>query len=134
MDGKRRYGKLILKLLAAALFVAAAAAAWFVYVTEYRAVPAAEYVSPDGAWRVSVYMIGEPDFPFGPVKCRMDLLNGGKKISSAEAEVKNDGAKAGEENFEVLFTDEGAYITVKGDEMDDIHIIMYYDSEVEEQP
>ena len=118
-------------------FVAAAtllAAARYVYVTGYRPVLAAEYDSAGGGYCVKAYMIGEPVFPFGPVKYRIDLYSGGKRISSAEVQVKNDGAAAGEGNFEVLFGDDAAYVRIMADEMDDINIVMYYNGGVEEQP
>ena len=68
-------------------------AAYF-WLTEFRVTDIAEYTSPysNGAYTLQIKQIGEPGFPFGPVKGRLLLYKDGKLLSKHDFVQHNDGA------------------------------------------
>ncbi len=79
-------------LLGVTMFVLLPAA--YLYLTAFRVYDAAEYTSPysNGAYTLQIKQIGEPGFPFGPVKGRLLLYQDGKLLSKHDFVQHNDGA------------------------------------------
>ncbi len=85
-------------LIAAAVLLSVTAlviipAAYF-YLTAFRVTDNAEYTSPhsNGTYTLQIKQIGEPVFPFGPVKGRLLLYKDGKLLSKHDFVQHNDGA------------------------------------------
>ena len=85
-------------------------------------------VSGDGLHSVSVYMIGDPDFPYGRAHCTLILTaeQGKKDLGRVKVDVANDGGPRVEENFSFTWRDDHVDILVTGDEMDPKMVSMNY--------
>ncbi len=79
-------------LLSVALFILLPGA--YLYLAEFRVTDAAEYTSPysNGAYTLQIKQIGEPGFPFGPVKGRLLVYKSDRLISKHDFVQHNDGA------------------------------------------
>ncbi|MBR3866750.1 MAG: hypothetical protein IKM54_03025, partial [Butyricicoccus sp.] len=80
--------------------------------------------SDDGQYSLTVSMIGEPDWPFGPTHCRFDLEKYGKRILRHSFSVRNDGASVSENNFTVVWNPDSVSVLVTGEEQpEDTYIL-----------
>jgi len=115
-------------LISAGLFVIMAffTGAW-IYSVKYRLTEVAKSAGPSGSgMTVTVYMKGEPVFPYGPSYVKAVLRKDGKKVDSEEITVYNDGARAEEGDFSFEWQDDSVIITVSGDEMEDTDYILTF--------
>lgn len=87
--------------------------------------------SMDGQYHLKIYMIGEPDWPFGPTHCRFELFDGEKRIKKYPFSVRNDGAFVHEANFKVNWGTDSVSITVSGEEQSEVIYILKFDGTVE---
>lgn len=81
-------------------------------------------------YTLTIYQIGEPDWPFGPTHCRFDLRNGSKRIIKHPFSIRNDGCSAHASNFTIVWSADSAAITVSGEEQPDQTYILCYDGTV----
>lgn len=64
--------------------------------------------SPDGLYTVSLYQIGAPEWPFGPVKAKLVLYDAdGKMLDEERFSLLNDGTAVHEGNLEQIEWKEG---------------------------
>ena len=103
----------------------------FIYKTQYKKTEIITNSNTNDSHKLIVYEIGEPDFPFGAAHCRFDLNDGNKKISSLSFDVYNDGGWALKENFIVKWNDDGAEISVNGEEQEEHTYYLYFNGETE---
>lgn len=88
-----------------------------VYKADYEITEITAY--ENGSYKLSLYEIGTPAFPFGLGKCRFILSENGRRIGSLDIELHNDGKRPGTENFEVSWASDSVSITVHGEEQGD---------------
>jgi len=69
---------------------------------------------------VVIYMVGEPDFPFGSTHCEAVLKKGKRTVRKESIELKNDGKIADETNFDIIWNTDSVTVIAKGEEMDDM--------------
>ena len=87
--------------------------------------------SADSSYRFTVYQIGDPDFPFGSTHCRLRLTHNGFIVTEKSFDIKNDGAQAHEENFEIKWYDDRVTLTAKGQEQSDQLYTVRYNGKIE---
>lgn len=75
---------------------------------------------------VKVYMIGEPETPYGETNCRIDLYENGEKTDEQAVSIQNDGEEVTKDNFLVEWNDETVVIEAMGAEQKDITVTMNY--------
>lgn len=92
----------------------------FVYQSRYRKTPVLQSNSPDGIHSLTVHMIGDPVFPFGPTRCRAELAKGRRIITRHSFDVLNDGKTVDETNFCVTWQDGCVTLEVSGEEMETV--------------
>lgn len=97
------------------------------YRTSYAKTEVETLFSIDGEYKLVIYEIGEPDWPFGSTHCRFILYENNKKINKMDFLIKNDGASAHSENFKVHWETDNVRIMVCGAEQDDILYYLYFD-------
>ncbi len=114
MKNDRKCFNLIFALLIVCVSAVLACLIGILWRTEYAKTEIAN--SSHGQYRMVIYMIGEPDWPYGATHCRADLYEKRKKISSRSFDVKNDGAIVSAENFDITWSDDGVTLTVYGSE------------------
>lgn len=86
---------------------------------------------PDGRYTLTIYMIGEPDWPFGATHCRADLTDGSKRIVQYPFSISDDGATAHVGNFDIQWQERGALLRVSGSEQEDAVYVLNFDGTVE---
>ena len=75
-------------------------------------------VSDDNIHTVSIYMVGDPEFPYGSTNCQAVLSENNKTINKQDIILKNDGKIAMEENFAIEWQTDKVIITAMAEEMD----------------
>lgn len=75
-------------------------------------------VSDDNIHTVSIYMVGDPEFPYGSTNCQAVLNENNKTINKQDIILKNDGKIAMEENFAIEWQTDKVIITAMAEEMD----------------
>ncbi|MCR5067674.1 MAG: hypothetical protein K6A14_06405 [Erysipelotrichaceae bacterium] len=118
----KRKGLLVLIVATAAVLCAAAV---LKYWTDYRRTPVVSFT--EGSREVKVYQIGDPQFPFGQTRGRLVLINDGRKVTSADFEVSDDGAVLQPQNFRADWKAECVEITVYGSEQEPETITLEFD-------
>ena len=88
--------------------------------------------SEDGDYKLTVYMIGEPEWPFGPTHCRCDLFFNDKKLIEHPFSIQNDGAIANESNFEITWNPDSVTIIVSGFEQSNAAYVLNFDGTIEQ--
>ena len=99
----------------------------FKYRTEYAKTEVGTYYSDDQDYKLLIYQIGEPQFPFGPGKCRFVLSKDDKRINRTDILLLNDGKWPHPENFNVSWASDHVSIVAKGEEQEEVTYILYYD-------
>ena len=82
---------------------------------------------PEGSHLVEVVQIGDPVFPFGPVRCQVRLYDNITLVKKESFEMKNDGKNAGPENFSVLWQSDAAEIIVTAEEEEEKTIRLLFE-------
>ena len=100
------------------------------YRTDYAKTEIMTASSYDGQYRLVIYMVGEPDWPFGETHCRFDLFNENKRITKCPFSIRNDGAKAHEENFNIIWSTDSVSISVSGEEQEERVYRLNYDGTI----
>ncbi len=108
--------KRILTIVLVVLVAAALAVGSIIYVRDYRKTKV--FTSQNGSSTMTVYMVGEPDFPYGKTECRLVLRTKGKDTVKEDFSVANDGAVVTEDNFTVEWNDNSVRLRVTGSEME----------------
>ena len=72
--------------------------------------------SPDGAYTVVFYQVGQPGWPFGPVKAQIKLCNKrGRTIDKLTLSINNDGGQLFKSNIRLLqWRDSVVELHIKG--------------------
>lgn len=117
---------LVVLLLLAILF------GGFKYRTSYAKTELVTETSSDGQYTLKIYMIGEPDWPFGATHCRFDLLEGAKRIVKVPFSIYDDGAMARKGNFDIRWNEDNVTILVSGSEQDQDAYVLKFDGTVAE--
>lgn len=112
------------------LLLAGVLIAGIAYRTNYAKTELAFYDSEDGHYRLTVFMIGEPDWPFGATHCRFDLARDGKRIIKCSFSILNDGASAHADNFRITWNPDNVTITVSGSEQSGTKYVLNFDGTV----
>ena len=121
-------GKKLLIVLILTVLVFAVICAIFIYSSRYRLREVASYDCPFSEdVTLTIFMQGEPVFPYGPTYCRAILRVNGRIFSREDITLPNDGAAAGEENFSVRWEKDRVYITARADEMEDTQFVLFFE-------
>ena len=88
--------------------------------------------SPDGAYELTIDMVGEPDWPFGATHCRFTLRREGRQILERAFSIQDDGAVARADNFAVRWRADGVQVVVSGSEQGDRVYVLGFDGSAEE--
>ena len=102
----------------------------FYYKTELEVTPIVRSVSPDGKAELTISMVGEPAWPFGPTDCRFELYVEGKRVAKSGFSIHNDGAIASENNFRVTWHKDHVDILVTAEEQPDELCTICFDGTV----
>lgn len=98
---------------------------FLIYKTEYRK---SEICSAEnGPYRLVIYQIGEPGFPFGSGDCCLELYDQKSLISKMDITLTNDGKWPDENNFDILWHEDRVEIIVHGEEQDDKTYVLYHE-------
>ncbi len=108
--------KRILTIILVVLVAAAVTVALIIYFRDYRKTEV--FSSVNGSSTITVYMVGEPDFPYGKTKCRLVLKRDGKDTVKEDFSLANDGAAARKDNFSVEWNDNSVRLRVTGSEQE----------------
>ena len=101
------------------------------YKISYARTAVLTAASENGVYELTVYMIGEPDFPFGATHCRFDLQEGKKTITKYRFELHDDGCNASPGNFEIMWEDDAVLVHTTASEQEDQFYRLYYDGRAE---
>ena len=93
--------------------------------------PVTAFISDDGSKKITVYQLGDPDFPYGNTQCRLILSVDEQTCGSFDIAVRNDGVNVCADNFRVSWEGTYASVTVSGDEQEDEIIRFGYDGRVQ---
>ena len=93
--------------------------------------PVTVFVSDDGSKIITVYQLGDPDFPYGNTLCRLILSVNEQTYGSFDIAVRNDGVSVRADNFRVSWEGSYASVTVSGDEQEDETIRFGYDGRIQ---
>ena len=125
--------KKILAVVAALILIAGVLLAGVIYKIDFKKEEIKTSVSDDKIHTLTVYEIGEPEFPFGSANCRFVLKENRKNISKLDFEICNDGGWALPENVEIQWQDDCAFVTVNGQEQYDTIYHLYFDGKTDEK-
>ena len=99
----------------------------FTYKTKYCKTEVTKSMSPDGRHTLIIFMIGEPDWPFGPTHCRYDFYEGTMIKEKYSDTVFNDGKNACDGDFEIYWQEECVNLVVHGEEQKDKEFTFFFD-------
>ena len=99
--------------------------------TKYAKTEILDYTSDDGAHELIIYMIGEPDWPFGDTHCRFDLFEDGKRVIKYSFAILDDGANASANNFTIIQGKDNITVAVYGSEQGTTNYILDYNGTVD---
>lgn len=116
---------LIFMILLIILFVG------FRYRTTYAKTEIMTETSEDNQYTLKIYMIGEPEWPFGATHCRLELFKDSKRIIKCPIDIYDDGAIVHEDNFDIKWHEDNVTVTVSGSEQDENRYILSFDGTVE---
>lgn len=102
----------------------------FYYKTEMELTPVVTEASANGEAELTVYMIGEPAWPFGPTDCRFDLYVDNKRVVKYPFSIHNDGVSASANNFTVTWKNDHVEILATAEEQFPVTYILYFDGNV----
>ena len=105
--------------------------AGYKYRTTYAKTEIMTETSEDNQYTLKIYMIGEPEWPFGATHCRMELFKDSKRIIKCPIDIYDDGAIVHEDNFDIKWHEDNVTVTVSGSEQDDNRYILSFDGTVE---
>ena len=111
--------------MAAAIIIVFIAA--FTYKTKYCKTEVLQSISPDERFNLKIYMIGEPEWPFGPTHCRYDFCEGKRILEKYSDTIFNDGKIAVTEDFEIYWQKDSVNLIVHGEEQDDKTVTFFFD-------
>lgn len=118
--------------IAAAVFVLLMLCAGrYMYITRYKTTDIASSASADNRYEVVFLNVGEPDFPFGSTHARIVLKQGKKTVSKQNVDILNDGKMLCAENWNVVWRENGAAVTLSGEEQEDAVYVFCFDGTVE---
>lgn len=100
------------------------------YKTDYARKEINTYYSDDKTYKLVIYTIGEPEWPFGSGKCRFVLSKDGKDITNFNFKQSNDGKWATADDFNVSWFDDKVKIIVSGEEQEDITYSLFFNGTV----
>ena len=113
---KKKTLKTVLTVILVVLIIAAITVGTIIYVRDYKKTKV--FTSVSGNSTIAIYMVGEPDFPYGKTDCRLVLKTKGKDTVKEDFSVKNDGAVVTEDNFTVEWKDNSVRLKVRGSEQE----------------
>lgn len=87
-------------------------------------------VSGDNCYSLTIYMIGEPEWPFGATHCRFDLTCDKKYLIEHPFSIRDDGSIARESNFDVIWNEDSVTVIVSGSEQKDKEYRLNFDGTV----
>jgi hypothetical protein len=125
IDHKKR--NMVLAVLRGILLLFLIAAGFLIYKTEYE--PKEIGVYDRKPYSLAIYHVGEPGFPFGTSDCRLTLSRDGRRISTMDVTLHNDGKNPDTENFIVEWREDRVCVTVRGEEQEDTLCTLYFDGE-----
>ena len=125
IDHKKRNA--VLAVLRGILLLFLTAAGFLIYKTEYE--PKEIGVYDREPYRLVIYHVGEPGFPFGTSDCRLVLSRDGRRTGSMDITLHNDGKNPDTENFIVEWREDLVCVTVRGEEQEDTLCTLYFDGE-----
>ncbi|MDO4978017.1 MAG: hypothetical protein Q4E53_12235 [Eubacteriales bacterium] len=99
------------------------------YKTQYAKTEIVTYDTNKG-YKLIIYMIGEPEWPFGPTKGRMELYDESDRISECNYVLHDDGCITQKDNFEVKWTEDSVVVRAMAQEQEDVYYQLYFDGEV----
>ena len=105
--------------------------AGYKYRTTYAKTEIMTETSEDNQYTLKIYMIGEPEWPFGATHCRLELFKDTKRIIKCPIDIYDDGAIVHEDNFDIRWHEDNVTVTVSGSEQDDNRYILFFDGTVE---
>ena len=105
--------------------------AGYKYRTTYAKTEIMTETSEDNQYTLKIYMIGEPEWPFGATHCRLELFKDTKRIIKCPIDIYDDGAIVHEDNFDIRWHEDNVTVTVSGSEQDDNRYILSFDGTVE---
>jgi len=110
-----------IKIICLVFFVAIG---YLYYETEYKKTEIVAYEKEP--YKLTVYQIGTPGFPFGDGRCRLVLSTNGKVIEQEDVRLANDGKWPVSSNFSVRWNEDSAEIIIRGEEQEDELCVLYY--------
>ena len=113
-------------IAAGAVLLAAAGISGLYFRPSLKKTVLLEETGKDSAYTLTVYMVGDPDFPLGAVSCSAVLKEGEKVIRSQDFSLHNDGKIPSAEDFRVTWAKDGVILRVHAEESDDVVITLSY--------
>lgn len=92
------------------------------YKTTYKKTEVLD--SKYGEFSLSIYMIGEPEFPYGSTNWGFTLYRGKTKITDETLSLFNDGKVISEDNFLVTWSEKTVTIVASSEEMEDLKFVV----------
>ena len=102
----------------------------FLWHRDYAEKEICSFASGDAVYNLSVRTVGEPQFPFGPGKCRLVLKKDGRKIQTLDLVLYNDGKWPDADNFRVVWEPGKVTVTASAEEQEDQVYTLYTDAVV----
>ena len=109
---------IVLFILRSILVIFLILIAFFIYETKYKKSEIQTYEK--GQYKLVIYQVGVPSFPYGSGKCYLILNKDGKQIAKQDIELANDGKWPDSNNFSVRWNSDGVEITAHGEEQEDV--------------
>ncbi|MBQ7766348.1 MAG: hypothetical protein IJ397_05875 [Lachnospiraceae bacterium] len=104
------------------------------YITELEETKVNEFYSDDGKYTLTMYEVGDADFPFGSVNGKFVLKDNTQAvINTCKFSVADDGAGLKGNVPAIRWTDNSVMAIVSGSEQKDQLYIMYYDGTLEDR-
>lgn len=128
--GNKELGRRLIAVFTSAVIMFAVVSAVMGYLTAFKKTEIITSVSEDGRWKLIVYMIGEPEWPFGSTHCQFDLFHDSKRLIKHSFSIRDDGAVARERNFKVIWNMDHVTIIVSGSEQKDELYVLNFDGTV----
>ncbi len=122
--------KVILAISAVVFILLAISFGRIIYLIKFAKTEVLTTEADDGEHSLTVYQIGEPEWPFGLTHCRLDLYEGKKRIIKEPVAIADDGAVAYAGNFLITWQEDRVDVKVVGSEQEPEMYKLFFDGKV----
>jgi len=123
--------KKVLVIILIFMAIVATCIGMLVYEIDYAKHEVETSSSDNGQHSLTIYQIGDADWPFGATHCRLDLYKEKSLIKKYSFDLSNDGKIVDKNNFDISWQEGSVTVLAMAEEQTDVYYQISFDGKVE---